>query len=167
MINSLKKCWWYLQFKCKTAVSLFHKIAISHWQNTQLALTRMFFITIKFTSTENFQNDLTLIELSNVKLFNAIKTLRLRQNGCHFSDNIFKCNFFNENVFTSIGISLMFVPQVPVDNNIALVQIMAWHWTGDKPLSDDTYMCHSASMSLRSHYAFIQWDVTSTTCQRY
>ena len=28
----------------------------------------------------------------------CVNTLRLRQNGCHFSDDIFKCIFLNENV---------------------------------------------------------------------
>ena len=32
-------------------------------------------------------------------------------------------------------ISLKFVPECPIDNNSALVQIMVWHRTDDKPLS--------------------------------
>ena len=51
-------------------------------------------------------------------------------------------------------ISLKFVPKGPINNIPALVQIMAWRQTGDKPLSEpmmtqfnDTYMRHSASMS--------------------
>ena len=36
--------------------------------------------------------------------------------------------FFNENVWISMKISLKFVP--------ALVQIMAWHWSGDKQFSE-------------------------------
>ena len=42
-----------------------------------------------------------------------------------------------------------FVPKGPIDNNWALVQIMAWHRIGDKPLSEpvltwftDAYMHH-------------------------
>ena len=49
---------------------------------------------------------------------------------------------------------LKFVPQGPINNIPALVQIMAWHQTGDKPLLEpmfacftDAYMRHSASMS--------------------
>ena len=60
----------------------------------------------------------------------------LRQNGCHLADNIFKHIFLNENVGILIKISLMFVPGGPIDNMTALVQIMAWHQTGDKPLSE-------------------------------
>ena len=63
-------------------------------------------------------------------------TLRLRQNGRHFIDNIFKCIFFNENVWIPIKISLKFVPKGPINNIPALVQMMAWHQLGDKPLSE-------------------------------
>ena len=45
-----------------------------------------------------------------------VNTLRLRQNGCHFSDDIFKCIFFNENIWTWIKISLKFVPKCPINN---------------------------------------------------
>ena len=51
-------------------------------------------------------------------------------------------------------ISLKFVPKGPINNIPALVQIMAWRRSGDKPLpeptdaySTDAYMRHSASMS--------------------
>ena len=71
-------------------------------------------------------------------------------------DDVFKCNFLNENVWIPIKISLKFVPKGPINNIPALVQIMAWRRTGDKPLSEpmmthfnDTYMRHSASMSFK------------------
>ena len=35
-----------------------------------------------------------------------------------------------------IKISLKFVPNGPINNIPALVQIMAWRWPGDKPLSE-------------------------------
>ena len=38
--------------------------------------------------------------------------------------------------FISIRISLKFVPKGPIDNKAALVQVMAWSWTGDKPLPE-------------------------------
>ena len=66
----------------------------------------------------------------------VINTLRLRQNGRHFTDDIFKCIFLNENAWILISISLKFVPKGPINNIPALVQIMAWHQTGDKPLSE-------------------------------
>ena len=48
----------------------------------------------------------------------------------------FQIHFFYENVWILIKISLKFVPKVPIDNIPALVQIMAWHWPGNKPLSE-------------------------------
>ena len=45
-------------------------------------------------------------------------------------------HFLNENVRISIKISLKFVPKGPVNNIPALVQIMAWCRSGDKPLSE-------------------------------
>ena len=61
-----------------------------------------------------------------------INTLRPRQNGCHFADNIFKCIFLNENVW----ISLKFVPKGPINNIPAMVQIMVWRCPGNKLLSE-------------------------------
>ena len=66
----------------------------------------------------------------------VLNTLRPRQNGRHFPDNIFKCIFLNENAWISIKISLKFVPKGPINKIPALVQIMAWRRSGDKPLSE-------------------------------
>ena len=66
----------------------------------------------------------------------TLNTLRPRQNGRHFADDIFKSIFLNENVWIPITISLKFVPKGPINNIPALVQIMAWRRPGDKPLSD-------------------------------
>ena len=52
------------------------------------------------------------------------------------ADNIFKCIFLNKNDRVLIQISLKFVPRSPIDNKLALVQVVAWRWTGDKPLSE-------------------------------
>ena len=65
-----------------------------------------------------------------------INTLRPRKNGRRFADDTFKRLFLNENVRISIKISLKFVPKGPINNNPALVQIMAWRRSGDKPLSE-------------------------------
>ena len=64
-----------------------------------------------------------------------VNTLRPIQNGRHFPDDIFKCIFLNGNVWISLIISLNFVPKVRINNIPALVQIMAWRRSGDKPLS--------------------------------
>ena len=68
-------------------------------------------------------------------------TLRPRQNGCHFPDDIFKCIFLNESIWISIGISLKFVPKAPINNIPVLVQIMAWRRPGDKPFSEAMLVC--------------------------
>ena len=68
--------------------------------------------------------------------FLEFNSLRPRQNGRYFPDDIFKCIFLNENVRISIKISLKFVPKGPINNIPALVQIMAWRRPGDKPLSE-------------------------------
>ena len=65
-----------------------------------------------------------------------LNTLRPRQNGRHFADDIFKCIFLNENVWISLKISLKFVPKIRINNILTLVQIMAWRRPGDKPLSE-------------------------------
>ena len=63
-------------------------------------------------------------------------TLRPRQNGSHFPDDIFKWIFLIEKVLISIEISLKFVPKGQINNIPALVQIMVWRRPGDKPLSE-------------------------------
>ena len=68
--------------------------------------------------------------------YNLFNTLRPRQNGRHFPDDIFIYIFLNENVWISIKISLKFVPKGPINKIPALVQIMAWRRPGDKPLSE-------------------------------
>ena len=48
------------------------------------------------------------------------------------TDDIFK---FNESVWISITISLKFIPNGPIDYKSALVQVVAWHRTGDKTIT--------------------------------
>ena len=71
------------------------------------------------------------------------------QNGGHFADDSFKGIFMNEKFFFSIQISLKFVPKSLIDNNAALIRVMVWRRTGDKPLPEpiltqfiDVYMRH-------------------------
>ena len=68
-------------------------------------------------------------------------TLRPRQDGRHFSDDIFNCIFLKENARISLKKSLKFVPKVRINNIPALVQIMAWRRSGDKPLSEPMVVC--------------------------
>ena len=93
----------------------------------------------------------------NITLFN---TLRPRQNGRRFADDTFKRNFLNENVRISIAISLRFVPKGPINNIPALVQIMAWRRSGDKPLSEPmmvsllTHICVTQPQWIKNVYSW-------------
>ena len=60
--------------------------------------------------------------------------IEARKNCGHFAD-IFKCIFWNENVWILLKISLKFVPKFRINNIWELFQIMVWHRPGDKPLS--------------------------------
>ena len=71
------------------------------------------------------------------------------QNGPHLPDDIFRGNSVNEKSYILLKISPKFAPKGPIDNNPALVKIMAWRQIGDKPLSEpvltqftDAYMRH-------------------------
>ena len=62
--------------------------------------------------------------------------------------------FLYENDRIQIQISLKLISESPIYNKTALVQAMAWHWTGDKPLHEpkvtqftDAYMRHKAKVS--------------------
>ena len=85
-----------------------------------------------------------------------------RQNGRHFSDDIFNCIFFNENVAISAQISLKFVPKGLINNILALVQIMAWRWPGDKSLSEPvmvsvlTHICVTGTQWVLMHDEFFR-----------
>ena len=48
-----------------------------------------------------------------------VNTSQLRKSGRRFADNIFKCNFMNENVFDFISVTLF--PRDLINNFAALV----------------------------------------------
>ena len=82
-----------------------------------------------------------------------INILEPRQDGHHCGRQHFQMQFHKWKVFNFNKNSLNFVPEGPIDNKSSLVQIMAWHRTGDKPLPEpmmtqfnDTYMRHPTSM---------------------
>ena len=52
------------------------------------------------------------------------------------ADDNFKCIFLSENDKIPIRILLKFVPMSPIDNKPALVLVMAWCRTSDKPLPE-------------------------------
>ena len=69
----------------------------------------------------------------------------------HFTGDIFKCIFVNEKFYSSIWISLKFVPKGPIASKSVLVQIMAWCLTGDTPLSEPILTQFTAGSGLFSH----------------
>ena len=80
------------------------------------------------------------------------------QNGRHFAD-ILKCIFMNEKFWKLIQISSLFLS--PIDNKSALVQVMSWRRTGDKPLPEpvlaeftDAYM-HKEGISWLTHLPLV------------
>ena len=76
----------------------------------------------------------SLGDFRGVLLLNNLDTLRLRHNGRHCADDIFKRALLNEDIWISIDISLNFLPKGQNDI-LALVQIMASRRPSDKPLS--------------------------------
>ena len=89
-----------------------------------------------------------------------LNSLRLRQDGHHFPDDDFKCNFLNENAWISIKISL----------NPALIQIMAWRRPGDKPLSEPmmvklpTHICVTRPEWVKCSYT-VTWSNSRLVCK--
>ena len=106
----------------------------------------------------------------------GVNILRPGQNGRLFPDDIFKKIFLNENIWISINISLKFVPRGPINNIPTLVQVMAWHQPGDKPLSEPvmvrlpTHICVTRLQwvnslwpdIIRDHFVYApsQWETT-------
>ena len=74
--------------------------------------------------------------ISCILVWRFFNILRPRKKGRHFTDNISKRIFFNENVWILIKISLKCVPKGSINKIPALFQIMAWHRPGNKPLSE-------------------------------
>ena len=99
-------------------------------------------------------------------LFSPLNSLRPRQNRRHFADDIFKRVFLNENILISIDISLKFVRKDPIDHIPALVQIMAWRRSGDKPLSEPmmvrlpTHICVTRPQWVNPLYSLLGIGVT-------
>ena len=101
-------------------------------------------------------------------LIDPVNTLRPRQVGRHFADDSFTCIFFNENCCILIKFSLKYVRKGPIDNNQALVQIMTWRRSGDKPLSEPmmislpTHICVT-----RPQWVKLQWRIRRKSTTDY
>ena len=83
-----------------------------------------------------------------------------------FSRRHFQSHFLLWKLFYFIKMSLKFVPHGPFNNIPALVQIMAWRRSGDKPLFEpmmayivNAYMRHSASMSKKGCTYIYIYDI--------
>ena len=98
--------------------------------------------------------------LPTLVLYQTVNTLRPRQNGCHFADDIFKCILLNENAQISLKISLKIVPKVWINNIPTLVQKMAWRRPGDKHYLNQWWLVYwriYASLGLNELKKKIAW----------
>ena len=82
----------------------------------------------------------SVIEVTDLRVVRNVTHLPLDKMAAISADDIFRCIFVNEKFCILIKISLKIVPKGLIDNNAALVQVMAWRRTGDKPLSEPMYM---------------------------
>ena len=124
--------------------------------------------TVLYSDDENHNYEITVTYPRG----QWVNTLRPRQDGRYFADDVLKCIFWNENVWIWLKIPLKFVPRGPINNIPALVQIMAWRRPGDKPLSEPmlvfvpTHICVTRPQwvkKLKWHRGrnFTQWRFTT------
>ena len=87
-------------------------------------------------SDANIHDNIITEHVSNFDVGSRVNSFPPGQEGGRFADNIFRGILVNEKSFILIKISLKCVPYGPIDNNPALVLIMAWRRIGDKLLSE-------------------------------
>ena len=92
----------------------------------------------------------------------------------HITDNFSKFIFLDKDCWTLIQIWLKLVPKGPIGIKPALVQIMAWWWTAEKPLTEsvmsyvtDTKMCHLVLMSQNTLKSEETWLFTVNNSFKY
>ena len=102
----------------------------------------------------NIKSYLHIQSFLNMEMAWVDNTQRSRQNGGHFVDASFRCIFLNENDCILIEFLLKFIAKGPIDNTSELVEVMAWHQTGNQPLPQpmmtkytDAYVRHLSSVS--------------------
>ena len=131
-----KICSWHQQLPMDLVEAMYSRVK---WSTTQAIVCR--FHKISGTSHKWYIK----VRTSNlhkkyfadiVTLITHINTLRPRQNGRHLADDPFKRIFLNESLRIAITISPNFVPKGQINNIPTLVQVMAWHRPGYKPLSE-------------------------------
>ena len=97
--------------------------------------------------------------------FHSFNTLRPRK-----MDGISQTTFSDafsrmKNMWISLKIPLKFVPKGPINNIPALVQIMGWRRTGDKPLSEPmmvrlpTHICVTRPQWVNFHQMNAKWSL--------
>ena len=101
--------------------------------------------------------------------------LRSKHNGHQFVHKIFKCIFLNGSVWILIKVSQDFVPKCPINNILALGQIMACHQPGDKALSETmmvsilTLICIIRLQWVNTKYILLPYSIdivlTPSICQ--
>ena len=115
-VENIDKTMWFNCISVETTVSL------SKQQLMPTITVLRHHLSLYMTSPQLI---LVAIHMSSIKLL--FNTLALRQNGCNFTDDIFKCIFFNENVFwLSFNWILFLINSIP-----ALVRLF-----GPKPVPE-------------------------------
>ena len=159
ILHVYKNTWWPMWVMCSwylesLFLSLYFDPGISlsvsgngNWLNEFVPISSFVLLTLAIPGC--FYDPIALWQIwcyfCVLKLLSIFKLkIVLTHWGCHFPD-IFKWS-------NGLQISLKLNLKFPFNNKPALVQIMAWRRSGDKPLSDamtvtDVSMHHSASMS--------------------
>ena len=128
------QCQWHSQHcSCNGCSSVSDTVNTAAAMDAPVSVTQVSFATIDasiFGTQSNMQIWLLVVSDSQYchNGCSSVNTLRPRQDRRYFADNIFMCIL--------IKFSLKYVCKGPIDNNPALVQIMAWRRSGDKPLSE-------------------------------
>ena len=84
-----------------------------------MSASQTFFVHTDFVALKLMSNEVNILVLIHRGRGNMAANL-------HFADNILKWIFLNENIRILMKLSLKFVPNVPINNKPALVQIISW-----------------------------------------
>ena len=80
--------------------------------------------------------------------------------GRHFLDDNFKLIFLNENIWILIKISPKFISKGRIKHMTALLQIIAWLRTGNKPLSEPMTVKFTGAYMRQSVILLTIWATT-------
>ena len=127
-----------LKLFCWLSIMVWNKFCnwsgpILHYLSWTISQKLPIYVDVITIPAQLVESWLFLLVLKDTICFN---TLRPKQMDAISQTTFSNCIFLNENVGIPIKISLMFVPNGPINNIPALIQIMAWHHSGDKPLSE-------------------------------